>query len=43
MYIVYTQAVISALSMHWPSFFAPLMAFGGRFDVTGLIPADQYD
>jgi hypothetical protein len=29
--------------MHWPSYFAPLMAFGGRFDVTGLIPADQYD
>ena len=28
--------------MHWPSYFAPLIAFGGRFDVTGLIPADQY-
>ena len=42
MYIVYTQAVISALYMHWPSYFALLMAFDGRFDITGLIPADQY-
>jgi hypothetical protein len=28
--------------MHGSSYFAPLKAFGGRFDVTGLIPADQY-
>ena len=30
--------IINALAI----LFSPLVAFGGRFEVTGLIPADQY-